>query len=78
MNCRNHVGLESRLESDLDHPHLSARMDLFPHDHFVSKNWVISLEPEFRIDAYFRFCNTETPHQALGYWPQPRCSCQTQ
>jgi hypothetical protein len=38
--------LESRLQSDLDHPHLSARMELFLHNHFVSKSWPVSLEPE--------------------------------
>lgn len=39
-------GLESRLQSDLDHPHLSARMELFLHNHFLSKPWPVSLEPE--------------------------------
>ena len=35
-----------RLESNLDHPHLSVRLELYLHHYFKSNNWGIKIEPE--------------------------------
>lgn len=35
-----------RLESALDHPHLSVRLELYPHHYFKSEGWAVDIEPE--------------------------------
>jgi len=35
-----------RLESKLDHPHLSVRLELFLHHYFKNNDWSIEIEPE--------------------------------
>jgi hypothetical protein len=35
-----------RLESKLDHPHLSVRLELYLHHYFKSEGWAIDIEPE--------------------------------
>lgn len=35
-----------RLESELDHPHLSVRLELFLHHYFKNNDWSIEIEPE--------------------------------
>ncbi|MCL4459791.1 MAG: hypothetical protein M1136_11830 [Chloroflexi bacterium] len=35
-----------RLESDLDHPHLSVRLELYLHHYFKSECWAVDIEPE--------------------------------
>ena len=35
-----------RLESGLDHPHLSVRLELFLHHYFKNNNWSVEIEPE--------------------------------
>ena len=37
-----------RLESRLDHPHLSVRLELYLHHYFKSEGWAIHIEPEIR------------------------------
>lgn len=38
-----------RLESRLDHPHLSVRLELFLHHYFRSNDWTTEIEPEMTI-----------------------------
>ena len=38
--------LEARLKSDLDHNHLSARLELFVHHLFASRKWSIRIHPD--------------------------------
>jgi hypothetical protein len=35
-----------RLESALDHPHLSVRLELYLHHYFKSEGWAVDIEPE--------------------------------
>jgi len=35
-----------RLESTLDHPHLSVRFELYFHHYFKSEGWAVDIEPE--------------------------------
>ena len=35
-----------RLESVLDHPHLSVRLELYLHHYFKSEGWAVDIEPE--------------------------------
>jgi hypothetical protein len=35
-----------RLESTLDHPHLSVRLELYLHHYFKSEGWAVDVEPE--------------------------------
>lgn len=35
-----------RLESTLDHPHLSVRLELYLHHYFKSEGWAVEIEPE--------------------------------
>jgi len=35
-----------RLESTLDHPHLSVRLELYLHHYFKSEGWAVDIEPE--------------------------------
>ena len=42
---RQRTGLGSRLKSELDHPHLSARLEIFVHHHFAADGWSIQIEP---------------------------------
>jgi hypothetical protein len=35
-----------RLESALDHPHLSVRLELYLHHYFKSEDWAVDIEPE--------------------------------
>lgn len=37
---------KGRLESDLDHPHFSVRLELYLHHYFKSNDWCIEIEPE--------------------------------
>lgn len=36
----------SRLESTLDHPHLSVRLELYLHHYFKNQGWVVDIEPD--------------------------------
>ena len=38
--------LNARLRSDLDHAHLSARLELFVHHYFRSNGWEVHIHPE--------------------------------
>ena len=40
-----------RLESDLDHPHFSVRLELYLHHYFKSNNWGIDIEPEMPLST---------------------------
>lgn len=51
-----------RLESGLDHPHLSVCLELFLHHYFKNANWSVEIEPEIMGSANkpdFRFTRGE-------------------
>ncbi len=37
---------KQRLESELDHPHYSVRLELYLHHYFESSGWSIDIEPD--------------------------------
>lgn len=40
------IDLGRRLKSQLNHPHFSARLELFSHHHFVSDEWNVTIHPD--------------------------------
>lgn len=40
------VDLDARLRSELDHAHLSARLELFVHHYFCSNWWAVKIHPQ--------------------------------
>jgi len=40
------IDLDRRLKSQLNHPHFSARLELFSHHHFVSNDWNATIHPD--------------------------------